>query len=107
MNPIKTDINFTIKQINQIGGLATKILDNMTENYQYLNTDNGLYFETNDKDKNKKSNSNFNYLGNGTFTVVVSIKYIDFRGSNNNPKNWDDKFNDRLILRIKIGRAHV
>ena len=102
MNPIKTDINFTIKQINQIGGLATNILDNMTENYQYLNTDNGLYFETNDKDKNKnkKSNSNFNYLGNGTFTVVVSIKYIDFRGSNNNPKNWDDKFNDRLILRI-------
>ena len=53
MNPIKTDINFTIKQINQIGGLATNILDNMTENYQYLNTDNGLYFETNDKDKNK------------------------------------------------------
>jgi hypothetical protein len=49
MNPIKTDINFTINQINQIGGLADNILQFITNNYQYLNTNNGLHFQTNNK----------------------------------------------------------
>ena len=94
MNPVKTDINFTI---NQTGGLSKNILEHLKSNYQYLKTDNGLHFKTNNK--NKETNVNFKYLGAGTFTVVVGIEYVNFIGTNN-PKNWDNKYNDKLILRI-------
>jgi len=94
MNPIKTDINFTI---NQIGGLSKNILEHLKSNYQYLKTDNGLYFRTNNK--NNETNTEFKYLGVGTFTVVVGIQYDKFIGIQN-PKNWDDKYDDKLILRI-------
>jgi len=94
MNPIKTDINFTI---NQIGGLSKNILEHLKSNYQYLKTDNGLYFRTNNK--NNETNTEFKYLGVGTFTVVVGIQYDKFIGIEI-PKNWDDKYDDKLILRI-------
>lgn len=96
MNPIKTDIDFTVTQ-SQIGGLSKNILKHINSNYQFLKTDNGLHFKTNNK--NKQLNNNFKYLGAGTFTVVVGIEYIKFIGTNN-PKNWDNKYNDKLILRI-------
>lgn len=95
--PIKTDITFT--DILQVGGTATEILDQLkTKEYKYLKTDNNIIFELNHF--NTKTYEKLKYLGKGSFTVVFSIEMTSDR---ENKKNWNDKYNFQLILRVTTG----
>ena len=97
MNSIKTNILFS--EI-QIGGYAEDLkIKYGVKNHRFLKAENGLRFKLNDK-KNTKKHNNLYYLNNGTYTLVFGIDYVDYVGSGINPKNWNDMYNDKLILRV-------
>ena len=96
INPIRTNMSFYVSQQNMQGGTSDQILNKISNfEYKYLKTANGLFFELDDK--NKKNKDKLKYFDNGSFTVVFSIKLLD---DTHSKKNWDKKYNNKLILRI-------
>ena len=91
--PIRTNITFSDIQI---GGLANDILTSLSiKNYTWLKTDNNIFFKLNTKNTKKKVN--LRYLDKGNYTAVFGIELIEDR---DNKKNWEDKYNTNLILRV-------